>query len=446
MRHHPAASPLRCCVHLALASALLACALPALAQSNTSSDDDWLTRPTLTGNWGGTRTSLQDDGITLRAHWTTESAGNVTGGNYQTARYTQQLDVGADFDLDKLWRVPNAKIQFTVTERDGRSLSNDALGNQFSVQELYGAGQNFRLAELNWQQDFLDHRLFTEWGWSPVGDDFARLPAFCNFQNGIICGHANAMTTNSGAHNFPTAQWGAHVKWYATSNFYTTVGAYLDNPNAGNKDQGFNLSLKHSGVFVPIELGWSSGRGAGQLPGDFKLGAYYNTAGTPDVYTDINGQPAGLTGADFLQHNGRSGGYVIADRMVYRDGPDSNRGLTLGMMAGVGDEATSRFRYFWVLGGHYQGTFAGRDNDVISFMLASGHTNPRYTQYERDRDSVVPGSIGIQTYESVAEIDYGARITPWLTLRPNLQYVFRPGGTGSIPDALVLGLYTQVTF
>ena len=429
---------------LALGGALLLCTLPAVAQQ--ASVGSWLSQPTMTGDWGGTRTQLQDDGITLRAHWTTESAGNVSGGHYQTARYTQQLDLGADFDLDKLWGVPDAKIQFTVTERDGRSLSNDALGNQFSVQELYGAGQNFRLAELNWQQDFLDHRIFLQLGWSPVGDDFARLPAFCNFQNGIICGHANAMTTNSGAHNFPTAQWGGHVKWHATPNFYATIGAYLDNPNAGNKDQGFNLSLKHHGVFVPVEVGWSSGYGSGQLPADLKLGAYYNTAGTPDVYTDVNGQPAGLTGADFLQHNGRSGGYVIADRMVYREGPDTNRGLTFGAMAGVGDEATARFRYFWVIGGHYQGTFPGRDNDVISFMAASARINPRLTRYQRDRDSVTPGVLPIQTYETVLEVDYGARIAPWLTVRPNLQYIIRPNGTGTIPDAFVIGLYTQVTF
>lgn len=429
---------------LALCGVLWLCMPPVMAQQ--ASDGGWLTRSTLTGDWGGTRTQLQDDGIALRAHWTTESAGNLSGGHRQTARYTQQLDFGADFDLDKLWGVPGAKIQFTVTDRRGRSLTNDALGNQFSVQELYGAGQNFRLAELNWQQDLLDHRVFLQLGWSPVGDDFARLPAFCNFQNGIICGHANAMTTNSGAHNYPTAQWGGHVKWHATPNFYINVGAYLDNEKAGNSDQGWNLSFKHRGVFVPLELGWATGRRTGGMPGSLTLGAYYNTAGTPDVYTDVNGQPAGLTGAAFLQHNGRSGGYVIADRMVYRAAPDSSRGLTLGMMAGVGDKATARFRDFWVLGGHYQGAFPGRDHDVISFMVASGRTNPRYTRYQRDRNRVAPGSVGIQTYESIAEIDYGARITPWLTLRPNLQYVFRPGGTGDIPDAFVIGLYTQVTF
>ena len=115
-------------------------------------------------------------------------------------------------------------------------------------------------------------------------------------------------------------------------------------------------------------------------------------------------------------------------------------------MAGVGDEATARFRYFWVIGGHYQGTFPGRDNDVISFMAASARINPRLTRYQRDRDSVKPGAVPIQTSETVLEVDYGAKIAPWLTLRPNLQYIIRPNGTGTIPDAFVIGLYTQVTF
>lgn len=432
-------TPLR----LVLASALLLCMLPAAAQQ--ASDGGWLSRPTLTGDWGGSRTQLQDDGVTLRAHWTTESAGNVSGGKYQTARYTQQLDAGADFDLDKLWGVPDAKIQFTVTDRRGRSLTNDALGNMFSVQELYGAGQNFRLAELNWQQDFLDHEITMQLGWAPMGDDLARLAAFCNFQNGIICGHANAMTTNSGAHNYPTAQWGARLKVHATPTFYVQGGVYQNNPNAGNHDQGWNLSFKSDGVIVPVEVGWST-RPGNPLPGDLKFGAYYSSAGAPDVRTDVDGLSAGLTGAALEHHDGRSGGYFIVDKMVYREGADSNRGLYLGAMGGVGDAATAKFRDFWIVGGHYQGTFPGRDNDVISFMAASARINPRLTRYQRDRDSVSPGTVPIQTTETVLEVDYGAKLTPWLTLRPNLQYIMRPNGTGQIPDAFVIGLYTQVTF
>jgi porin len=64
---------------------------------------------------------------------------------------------------------------------------------------------------MNYQQDLFSHKVTIKLGWSPVGDHFAKLPAFCDFQNGVICGHASAMTTDSGAHNFPTGEWGARI-------------------------------------------------------------------------------------------------------------------------------------------------------------------------------------------------------------------------------------------
>lgn len=84
--------------------------------------------------------------------------------------------------------------------------------------------------------------------------------------------------------------------------------------------------------------------------------------------------------------------------------------------------------------------------DFISFLAAHAHTNSGVTLFQRERDSVLPGSVGIQTYEAIAEIDHGARVTPWLVLCPHLQYVMRPSGTGAIPNALVAGLYAQVMF
>jgi hypothetical protein len=56
-----------------------------------------------------------------------------------------------------------------------------------------------------------------------------------------------------------------------------------------------------------------------------------------------------------------------------------------------------------VTGGHYQGTFSRRDNDVVSFMIAYARTNSRLTRYQEDLDTVAPGPVGIQTYESIAE-------------------------------------------
>lgn len=99
-----------------------------------------------------------------------------------------------------------------------------------------------------------------------------------------------------------------------------------------------------------------------------------------------------------------------------------------------------------VTGGVWQGTFPGRDQDFIAFLAAYARSNARLTLYQQQRNSIVPGSVGVQTYESILEVAYGALIAPWLTLRPNLQNVIRPGGTGEIRNALVFGLYMQVPF
>ncbi|HEV2418431.1 MAG TPA: hypothetical protein VGX94_11540 [Terriglobia bacterium] len=60
----------------------------AMAQQTTGGSR-WFDEDTMTGDWGGERTSLRNAGIDLRAHFTTESAGNPSGGNYQPVSYTR---------------------------------------------------------------------------------------------------------------------------------------------------------------------------------------------------------------------------------------------------------------------------------------------------------------------------------------------------------------------
>jgi porin len=114
-------------------------------------------------------------------------------------------------------------------------------------------------------------------------------------------------------------------------------------------------------------------------------------------------------------------------------------------MATASDPKTETFRFFYA-GAFYQGTFPHRDDDFVSLLFAHGKYNPRLTRFQEDRNSVAPGTIGIQSYENVVELDYGIAVAPWLEVRPNLQYVIRPGGTGTIPNAFVTGLFTRATF
>jgi carbohydrate-selective porin OprB len=51
-----------------------------------------------------------------------------------------------------------------------------------------------------------------------------------------------------------------------------------------------------------------------------------------------------------------------------------------------------------------------------------------------------------QSYETVIELHYRVQVTKWFSLQPNLQWVLRPGATGQIPSAFVVGLQTVIDF
>jgi porin len=46
----------------------------------------------------------------------------------------------------------------------------------------------------------------------------------------------------------------------------------------------------------------------------------------------------------------------------------------------------------------------------------------------------------VQTAEYVTELYYSVHATRWLMLRPNFQYIHRPGGVDARTDDIVLGL------
>jgi len=50
--------------------------------------------------------------------------------------------------------------------------------------------------------------------------------------------------------------------------------------------------------------------------------------------------------------------------------------------------------------------------------------------------------------EQLLELNYGAQVTPWLLLRPDVQYIIEPGAFygKSRGNALVAGLQVNATF
>ncbi|MBX5586567.1 carbohydrate porin, partial [Pseudomonas aeruginosa] len=95
------------------------------------------------GDWGGKRTELLEKGYDFKLEYVGEAAANLDGGydDDKTGRYTDQFALGVHMDLEKILGRKATEFQFTVTERNGKNLSNDRIGDPraghiSSVQEV----------------------------------------------------------------------------------------------------------------------------------------------------------------------------------------------------------------------------------------------------------------------------------------------------------------------
>jgi porin len=88
----------------------------------------------------------------------------------------------------------------------------------------------------------------------------------------------------------------------------------------------------------------------------------------------------------------------------------------------------------------YIGLIPGRDDDALGFAIGYADLTHGAAQTLFDEGSREAG------YEIVFEATYDAQITKWLNVQPDLQCIIRPGGTGVLGNALVLGVRVSVTF
>ncbi|MFO1057530.1 MAG: carbohydrate porin [Dongiaceae bacterium] len=395
-------------------------------------DQDWFHSEGLTGEWGGLRDQLDEMGIKPRAELTSEMAGNPVGGQRQGFRYAQELDFGVDLDLDKLAGLTGTEFHLTFTQYSGHSLSEDRIGNIFSVQEIFDGEADFRISELSIEQTLFDDHLNLKVGRIGAGDDFAVIDVACNFQNEAFCDIPGPLGENSGFPEAPIVGWGGRIR-LELDEFYVETGAYEVNPTLASPSNSWQFGTKGAtGAFIPVEVGWNPTAGPFGLSGEYRLGGYYDTSDAEDVTAEV-------TGSDKIR-SGRWGLWALAQQRVYREPGSTSRGLTVFGGFVLGDSRTAEIRWFLEGGLVYQGTFAGRDDDSVSLGVAYGHINGRLINAQKNASEVE------QSGEAVIELNYAAAVTPFFQLTPNLQIVVNPGADSDVPTALVLGLRSQITF
>lgn len=403
-----------------------------VAPTETISDSWWHGDRGL-GDWLGLRTSLEDRGITFFGSYEANMGGNVSGGKKRGYAYADNFDFGFKFDLEKIAGWQGATLTVEAANRDGKSLTNEYVGNFYQTQQLYGV-QTIMLYGLHLEQKLWDDKVSIKLGRFSMNEDFANSPIYGLYMGNAIDGNPKALVASNGFSSYPGSVWAARVKVATSEETSVSVGLYQANDRLYDANKhGLDFGIRsYDGATLVGQFAWNptfakneEGKG---LPGHYMVGAY-NTFWDVPVYGTTD------------RSTGLYGFYVHGDQMVYQESPGSTQGLTLWSAAVVQpDEKVVNVPFQINVGAIYKGLLPSRDEDLTIVGFSYGKFGSDYA-----RSVQQPGS-SLAESESVIEAGYRFQVTKFAYVMPEVQYIIQPGGTKDLSNALVVGLRVGFTF
>jgi porin len=378
---------------------------------------------------------LYDDGVSITLNYTGEAAANPSGGIRQGADYAGQVYLGGDFDLAKIANWQGATLHIAITQRHGRNLAADDIGNNTSVQEVYGT-QNTHLAVFTLEQKLFNNRLDITVGRTVANIAFLNNPLYCDFQSNSACGNPTFIFKDSNFTYFPASSWGGDARFLFTPTTYIHAGLYEVSPvDKTSTALGYNFSGQgDTGVVMPAEIGTTNDQHL------YAIGGWYDSGAYSDPLNDAAGVPALEAKQPYAQHHDRGGMFLRFTQNVNTTGL-AVFGVFMTKISGQVNE-----NQYYELGAVQTGTFASRPTDTIGAVINDQEFSNGFLDNIEDARASVAGSKNIPRREIMMELNYGAQLTPVVRVMPNLQYIINPDQsaepyrTKNIPDAFVVGV------
>lgn len=409
---------------------------------------DLWTQANLTGNWGGLRDKLHDDGADFYAQYTNDALGNPYGGNFGRGVIDSGLlETRLSLDFEKMtggaWKGLTFRASGYWTH--GTSLTQQDVGDISSISSI-GAYNTVRLEDLWVQQNLFDDKVSLEIGQIAADSEFLISPTGLLFLNGTF-GALPLMTYDFAPFNppiYPLTTTGARLKFQPIDSFYFMTAVY--NGNAGTQS-GNNNGLRFgfsasTGIISFSEFGYllNQGKDDKGMPGTYKLGGWVDTAN----FSTFQSQANFTNGTGPLQSAGVGYGiYGIIDQTVWRTDPAAAgdpQSLNVFFRAARAPSSQSLIDFDLDGGLSFTGLIPGRKDDVAGLALSRSAVSHNFSDF-----SQATGGPAFK-YESVIEGTYSMNIAPWWQVQPDVQYVFSAGAQANSPDALVVGVRSTITF
>ncbi|AMB44845.1 UNVERIFIED_ORG: porin [Methylobacterium sp. SuP10 SLI 274] len=396
------------------------------------------------GNFGGLRDDLFRAGIRTDGSFDYQTSTNIQGGPYQSLRGAGQLALRAAVDMDRFAGLAGGTFNLALTYRFGRGLTADQHLNVLQqTEEIFGRGRFPRLTQLSYTQRFGEF-VDLKFGRLPVSADFAGFP--CEFQNLTFCGNQPGNLVGNYWYNWPVSQYAARLRLGNLDTGYLMAGVYQVNPR--DLENGFNFDpTGAAGALAIVEAAAFPTLPPFTYRGSYTVGAWYQTGGGPDLFLNRDGLPLASAGGLPLANRDRSGLYGVAVQELYRPDPGNPlRNLSAFVRVTLANSSTSLIDRQETIGLVYKGFWAERPFDWIGVGIGQSHASRALAQSVQMANLLDGGVRALPGYERALEVFYSLALSPDVVVRPNIQFINRPGGVGGRDDILVFGVKSGVTF
>ena len=363
------------------------------------------------------------DALAFDASYTADGFGVVSGGLARDAAYLDNISILVDLDLEKAfgWRGGALHVQ-GLSNLGGKP--NSFAGTLEGIDNIEVADARPKLFELWLEQRFAQDRIQLGIGFFDLNASFYSNDAaglFISPPFGI--GSELASTGPSGPSIFPSTALGFSARAQINDSLYAQ-GAVVDASAGVLGDAGGYQASLSDGVLLIGELGAQD-----EQRGKIAIGFWGYS----------NKQPRLLVREDEPETTPAQGVYLLAELKLNHPREDV-RMLRAFARIGASDADTTPFAGGAQAGLHLARPFANRADSAFGIGVHYGAIFSA-ARFLAAQDGLAPsrGEYGV-------EITYADQLTPWLSIQPDVQILFHPGGDREAPLALVAGLRLTLAF
>lgn len=362
------------------------------------------------GDFKGYRTKLEEKGIDFQSSYMINSFVMRNNQKHSTKGTYQGLyNLSLDLDFDKMEAIKGGKFHI-LYQVGNKGINSMEFLNSYSDASSYDPMKSInQISELYYEQSIKDDLFNLKIGKQDANADFQALDTGFEFLNLSF-----SYLDNTPMPLFPSQQMGVRARLKLPNEFYIQNGFYDGNLTIGANPKSFFTGKNHYFNMTEVyKLTDFKGKEGKYLIGDWiKTGKYESYKNK----TERNNY----------------GIYAGFEQKLTNRFEDNSGGLSLFGQFGYARNSINDVPYYGGGGLVFKGITKKRKEDSIG--LAFG-----WHQFDRELHK-----LEHKTAEKVIELFYKIKLTEFLYIQPDVQYIIKPNGTDK--NALVFGVRSNIVF